>query len=146
MAKTEKFTQIWPSKKLPTISSWNLWNSSQKDILIRLLDTPLSEHLARILFQNHVTPSACKNLAYTCKNLARILPFFTLQESCKIMFQNQARILHVDQILARSWKDLGKILHKTWQDLGKILAKFLIGYVRDVIAKYLWIIMKLKIE
>ena len=46
--------------------------------------------------------------------------FFTLQESCKIMFQNQARILHVDQILARSWKDLGKILHKilarSWQN------------------------------
>ena len=46
--------------------------------------------------------------------------FFTLQESCKISFQNQARILHVEQILARSWKEFGKILHKilarSWQN------------------------------
>ena len=71
----------------------------------------LSEHLARFLFQNHVTPSDCKNLAYICKNLTRTgknLIYFYLArvKLCKIMFQNQARILHVDQILARSWKDL----------------------------------------
>ena len=112
-----------------------LSNQNDYSILITLLP-----------YQNTLQDSCFKIMSHL--RLARILPihariwqesylFFTLQESCKIMFQNQARILHFDQILARSWKDLGKILHKTWQDLGKILAKFLIRIDRcclDVVA------------
>ena len=100
----------------------------------------LSEHLARFLFQNHATPSGCKNLAYTCKNLTctgKNLIYFL---PCKNHARLCSKIRQESCMLTRFLQDLGKILErsciKSWQDLGKIFDRDIITCIIINMVRY----------